>query len=620
MITVVGNFCAVLACFLFIGFVPQLSPWSMDSLHLLTGLGFSAAFVIAQLLLFIQGDSRDKPILHLAKVCATGIIACLPITILVLSQELAISLRSIGAAVMFVLSLLLVNHIWLSSRLVFAVNLLGLLIAIQPSLTLDSRVLLAELVAAAPERVGSEFDVAFSSLHDLRVESTVLYPQRKFIPGGALSAVGGNRVLLATGDGEIRLIAISQTGPQVSSKKIMAPLNRASFDAAVERGTRYFRVTDLMSETLDDSAQRIWVAHHHWNELDQCVTLQVSETDIDLTTFGEVEPIWKTRFETTPCLPPDRMHNTTGGRMDLYPPHSLLLSVGETSLDHSGLSQNDEASYGKILQLDRRNWTVQMFSKGHRNPQGLLVEPGEVWSTEHGPQGGDELNLVKKGGNYGWPVATYGTEYGYKTWPASGTPGDHSFGARPVYAWVPSIGVSNLIRIRGTAFHAWKGDLLVASLDGKGNGFSLFRLKIVDDAPRVIERIHVNSRVRDLVELEDGRIFLWDGVRSVLTIEPVSHVFSQCTGCHALRESTHGIGPDLWSVVGREVAFYNNYAYSEALQNYGSRWTTQRLDTFLEDPQREVPGTSMNIPGIKDPATRRAIILYLQRLPINGAQ
>ena len=220
------------------------------------------------------------------------------------------------------------------------------------------------------------------------------------------------------------------------------------------------------------------------------------------------------------------------------------LPVGETITDWDK-EVLAEASYGKILALDKQSWNSRIYSRGHRNPQGLVVlDDDTIWSTEHGPHGGDELNLVREGMDFGWPKTTYGTNYGKKNHEQSKTPGDHTFGQRPVYAWVPSIGISNLIRVNGAAFSSWRGDFIVASLHGRYYGKSLFRVKVAEDRVVVMERIKTGRPVRDLVELKDGRLILWDGYNVIQLIKPANVVFSECSGCHALRAKTHGIGPD----------------------------------------------------------------------------
>jgi hypothetical protein len=143
-------------------------------------------------------------------------------------------------------------------------------------------------------------------------------------------------------------------------------------------------------------------------------------------------------------------------------------------------------------------------SIGHRNPQGLtLTANGTMYATEHGPQGGDELNRIVQGKNYGWPIETYGAHYGKYDWPAQAKSAQPF--EKPVLAWVPSIGVSNLIEIDN--FHpAWNGDLLVESLKAQ----SLFRLRRDGDG-RVVysEPIPLGQRLRDIAALPDGTLVLW---------------------------------------------------------------------------------------------------------------
>ncbi|MFK4539652.1 glucose/arabinose dehydrogenase [Bradyrhizobium ottawaense] len=108
--------------------------------------------------------------------------------------------------------------------------------------------------------------------------------------------------------------------------------------------------------------------------------------------------------------------------MALLDADTLLLTVGDFGFD--GLAsvhaypQDPPASYGKTIAINIRDGYPTIFTAGHRNPQGLYVDPsGTIWSTEHGPQGGDELNRLVRGANYGWPYATYGTDYGSFSWP-----------------------------------------------------------------------------------------------------------------------------------------------------------------------------------------------------------
>jgi len=110
---------------------------------------------------------------------------------------------------------------------------------------------------------------------------------------------------------------------------------------------------------------------------------------------------------------------------------------------------------------------AEIWSYGHRNAQGLVVDPesGNVWITEHGPQGGDELNLITPGANYGWPVIGYGVNYRTGSAIHGGTHRDGM--EQPRKVWVPSIGVSGLALYRGDAFPNWRGHLLAGGLSGQ---------------------------------------------------------------------------------------------------------------------------------------------------------
>jgi glucose/arabinose dehydrogenase len=145
-----------------------------------------------------------------------------------------------------------------------------------------------------------------------------------------------------------------------------------------------------------------------------------------------------------------------------------------------------------------------VFSYGHRNPQGLAFHPvsGDLWSTEHGPMGGDELNVVRKGANYGWPVVTYGINHdGTKISEVTAKEGTE----QPIRYWTPSIGVSAIAFYHGNMFAEWNNNLLVASLKSK----TLLRLTIEKETVVHSEMLFAHfGRVRDIAVDEDGAIYV----------------------------------------------------------------------------------------------------------------
>lgn len=147
----------------------------------------------------------------------------------------------------------------------------------------------------------------------------------------------------------------------------------------------------------------------------------------------------------------------------------------------------------------------EIWSYGHRNAQGMAVHPetGELWQNEHGPQGGDELNLIHSGANYGWPVVGYGVNYRSGSAIHSGTHRDDM--EAPAHIWVPSIGVSGMLFYTGSAFPEWQGDMLVGGLSGQ----RLSRLTLDgQEVTREETLIQDMGRIRDIQQGPDGSLYL----------------------------------------------------------------------------------------------------------------
>jgi len=164
----------------------------------------------------------------------------------------------------------------------------------------------------------------------------------------------------------------------------------------------------------------------------------------------------------------------------------------------------------------------EIWSYGHRNPQGLAFHPvtGDLWANEHGPQGGDELNVVLPGRNYGWPVIGYGVNYGSGTTIHEGTRKEGM--EPPKHFWVPSIATSGLMIYTGDQFPEWRGNMFVGGLGGE----QLARLTIdgqtVLNEETLFQRM---GRVRDVRQGPDGYIYLAiddrrGGATGIVRLEP----------------------------------------------------------------------------------------------------
>jgi glucose/arabinose dehydrogenase len=165
-------------------------------------------------------------------------------------------------------------------------------------------------------------------------------------------------------------------------------------------------------------------------------------------------------------------------------------------------------------------WKPEKYTVGNRNMQGAALHPrtGRLWTHEHGPQGGDEVNVMRAGANYGWPVITYGVNYGFGTKIGEGT---HKPGMeQPLHYWVPSIAPSGMAFYTGDKFPRWRGDLFVGALRDE----MLVRLKL--DGEKVVQEERllkgVLGRIRDVRSGPDGFLYVMnDESRGVLArLEP----------------------------------------------------------------------------------------------------
>ena len=185
----------------------------------------------------------------------------------------------------------------------------------------------------------------------------------------------------------------------------------------------------------------------------------------------------------------------------------LLFTVNNVFRDQpeNYLSQNENSIFGKTIFIDIKNRNKKVYTSGHRAPQGLFIEGDLILSTEHGPKGGDEINKLQFNKNYGWPFASYGDYYIktndtnsniYSKKPYYLKNHEESGFEEPVYSFVPSIGISEIIRLPNDFSPHFKNNFLIGSLNGK----SLYRAKFDKNFNKLIfvEKIYIGNRIRDI--------------------------------------------------------------------------------------------------------------------------
>jgi len=205
-----------------------------------------------------------------------------------------------------------------------------------------------------------------------------------------------------------------------------------------------------------------------------------------------------------------------GSRIEFDRNGYLYFSIGDRS-DRDGLPQDITKDAGKIYRINSdgsiptdnpfyntKNAKKAIYSFGHRNPQGMAMHPetGEIWTHEHGPQGGDEINIVKAGKNYGWPKASFGINYNNTTL----TDKTSIEGMEdPIHHWTPSIAPSGMTFVTSTKYPNWKGNVLVGSLKFQYVTRCILENNKVIKEEKLLENI---GRVRCVRQAPDGFIYV----------------------------------------------------------------------------------------------------------------
>jgi len=226
--------------------------------------------------------------------------------------------------------------------------------------------------------------------------------------------------------------------------------------------------------------------------------------------LAELKVIFRAQPETGPAI-------NLGGRLVANKDGTLFVTVGDRFTERDK-AQDLSADNGKIVRINtdgsipkdnpfasRKGARGEIWTLGHRNPEGLAIRPsdGSLWDVEHGAKGGDEINLVKPGHNYGWPVITYGVDYsGEKIGEGRAKPGMD----QPVYYWDPSIAPRGRACDAGDVFSQWHGSLCIGALK-----FKDVRRLVMKGDRIVSEEVllsNLNERIRDIRQGPDGALYI----------------------------------------------------------------------------------------------------------------
>jgi glucose/arabinose dehydrogenase len=186
--------------------------------------------------------------------------------------------------------------------------------------------------------------------------------------------------------------------------------------------------------------------------------------------------------------------------MEVINSSSVYLTVGDLGFSKIG-DRSARGDLGSVFKISKSK--IEKISNGHRNQQGVvLTTSGELITSEHGPRGGDEINIIKKGMDYGWPFVTYGEPYSQGDYVIPGATGTHKGFPEPIQVWTPSIAPTELVQLPRTGYGRFSSGLVMGTLREN----SLVFMKLSEFKVEDIQIVEVNHRIRDLDLLPNGRI------------------------------------------------------------------------------------------------------------------
>lgn len=518
--------------------------------------------------------------------------------------------------------------------------------------------------SSIPSRLAVRLESRYNSLlrTDSPREDTIVLPrvtlrrETVYLPldaahyAGGISAVGGRSVLIMDREGRFFHVAdnaATQLGinpPDNHIAALQADLDAERFGKAYV-DLKWFRYNDVLHVERDEN-DWLLASFTNWRTEEFCSVSSLARLALPKgsapASWEAASDDWEIVAETAPCLAPREFGEAirgleAGGRLALIDGSRVVWTSGAYERDDAvdvdtlsdSIAQDDATDYGKVMEVDFLTGEMRHLAKGLRNPQGVAIDDtGDIWVTDHGMQGGDELNRVVEGANFGWPAVTYGVRY-------DGTPAlkadrhaNHDGYTQPAIAFTQGIAPGSLIAIDD--FHyAWDGDMLIGAFRG-----ALHRVHFENNRAIYDEVIEIGARPRDMVMLDDGRIAVWTDFRAMIFLSAiqddgtdpldainariaaldgdlsreVSATFEGCLQCHAFTEGIHGGGPSLHDVCGREPGTAEGYdGYSGALSAVGGVWSARRIADYIADPQAVAPGTNMAWGGIENTNVATAI-------------
>ena len=309
--------------------------------------------------------------------------------------------------------------------------------------------------------------------------------------GAGLAVLSNDELLLGGGKtgGEIFLY-------NLSSKKLTKLASLISANRRVNDSR--FAINDIAVLSQSQSAANLLISYPRLGLQRDCVEVVVENVNYDRIN-QKINRV-KTWLVTKPCVPISAVQHTSG-RFEVIDSKSAYVTIGD--LGYTQISNRKKrGDLGSIFKVS--STSVSKFSQGHRNAQGILLYNGkDLLAAEHGPRGGDELNLIKAGSDYGWPFVTYGQPYGPGDYVRPTKTGTHAGFVEPLKYWVPSIAPTELVQLPKSGWGDWSNQLVLGTLREQVLVFIA-----IDERFAVTNTVNVDigERIRDLEVLSTGEL------------------------------------------------------------------------------------------------------------------
>ena len=324
--------------------------------------------------------------------------------------------------------------------------------------------------------------------------------------GAALAKLKDGRLLLGGGTNGSSLFLFDRENETLQSLGRVIKSNERLNDSR-------FAITDIAVLEEQEKVISLLISFPQYSQKNRCVSLVLYKYDLKLAPTVSVIR-GKQWFKSSPCVPISAVQHAAG-RIEVINKKNVYLTTGDLGFPKIG-DRKARGTLGSIYKVSSS--AFERVSQGHRNPQGVQLIGKDLYISEHGPRGGDEINLIDLGRDYGWPFVTYGQPYGSGDYVRPSKTGTHEGFTKPLYYWVPSVAPTELILLPDDPrWGSWSGQLVMGTL--RENALIFLQLMSKREVGQVAN-VNVGERIRDLEVGNDGSIIATTDSGNLLFISP----------------------------------------------------------------------------------------------------